>query len=197
MTNIDPFILFKEWFEEANSNKKIKQANAMNLATSTASGFPSSRIVLLKDFSSDGFIFYTNLDSRKGKELQANPRVALCFYWEPLDKQIRIEGNTKQVSDEDADNYFNSRPINSRIGAQYSRQSETMKISINELRDLVQKDVDENPSEIKRPKNWSGFRVVPTRIEFWQDGGISRLHDRKLFIRSDINSKWEIKNLYP
>ena len=117
MTQIDPFQLFKEWFDEADSNKIIKQANAMNLATSTASGFPSSRIVLLKDFSTDGFVFYTNLDSRKGKELKANPRVALCFFWEPLDKQIRIEGNIKPVSTEDADNYFASRPINRKIGA--------------------------------------------------------------------------------
>ena len=128
MTQIDPFQLFKEWFDEADSNKIIKQANAMNLATSTASGFPSSRIVLLKDFTTDGFVFYTNLDSRKGKELKANPRVALCFYWEPLDKQIRIEGNIKPVSNEDADKYFASRPINSKIGACFSRQSDTMNI---------------------------------------------------------------------
>ncbi len=197
MTQIDPFQIFKEWFDEADSNKIIKQANAMNLATSTASGFPSSRIVLLKDYSSDGFVFYTNLDSRKGKELKANPRVALCFYWEPLDKQIRIEGNIKPVSDENADKYFATRPINSKIGACFSRQSDAMNISIAELRNIVKNEIDNNTKEIKRPKNWSGFRVIPTRIEFWLDGGISRLHDRKLFIRSDVNSNWEVKNLYP
>ena len=175
MTQIERIQLFKEWFDEADSNKIIKQTNAMNLATSTASGFPSSRIVLLKDFSADGFVFYTNLDSRKGKELKANPRVALCFLLGPLDKQIRIEGNIKPVSNEDADNYFASRPINSKIGACFSRQSDAMDISIAELRDIVKKEID-NSEEIKRPNNWSGFEVIPTKMEFWLDGGISRLH---------------------
>ena len=169
----------------------------MNLATASRHGFPSSRIVLLKDFDEDGFVFYTNLESRKGNEIKENPRVALCFYWEPLDKQIRIEGNVRQVSDQTADEYFKSRPINSKIGATISKQSKTLNQDILDLRKQVEHAIRDSNQEIERPKFWSGFRIIPTKIEFWEDGGVSRLHKRVLFSRTDTNSAWKNNILYP
>ncbi|MBT4989081.1 MAG: pyridoxamine 5'-phosphate oxidase [Rickettsiales bacterium] len=197
MKEKNPFILFQQWFKDAENHPNIEQANAVNLATSTSNGFPSSRIVLIKDYNEEGFVFYTNLESRKGIELKNNPRVALCFYWEPLGTQIRIEGNVRPVTNDEADDYFSSRPINSQLGAWASQQSHTMEKSLASLRKEVTDKVENNTTPVKRPPYWSGFRVIPTKIEFWQDGGISRLHDRTLYVRSDTNSDWVIKKLYP
>ena len=189
----NPFSLFKEWFDEAQKNE-INDANAMNLSTISKSNFPSSRMVLLKDFDDRGFVFYTNIKSKKGKDIINNPNVSLNFHWKSITKQVRIEGKAISVSDKEADKYFNSRPKESRIGAWSSNQSSKM----NNREDLIEKynfyqDKFKEDS-IPRPDYWSGFRVVPILIEFWQDMPF-RLHDRLEFIK--IDNKWEIKKLFP
>ena len=189
----NPFSLFKEWFEEAQKNE-INDANAMNLSTISTSKSPSSRMVLLKDFDNRGFVFYTNTKSKKGKDIINNPNVSLNFHWKSITKQVRIEGKAISVSDIEADEYFNSRPKESRIGAWASNQSSKM----NDREELIEKynfykeKFTENT--IPRPDYWSGFRVVPRLIEFWQDMPF-RLHDRLEFIK--INNKWEAKKLFP
>ena len=189
----NPFSLFKEWFDEAQKNE-INDANAMNLSTISKSNFPSSRMVLLKDFDDRGFVFYTNTNSKKGKDIINNPNVSLNFHWKSITKQVRIEGKAISVSDKEADEYFNSRPKESRIGAWSSNQSSKM----NNREDLIEKYNFYNEKfkedSIPRPDYWSGFRVVPRLIEFWQDMPF-RLHDRLEFIK--INNKWETKKLFP
>ena len=189
----NPFSLFKEWFDEAQKNE-INDANAMNLSTISKSNFPSSRMVLLKDFDDRGFVFYTNTNSKKGKDIINNPNVSLNFHWKSITKQVRIEGKAISVSDKEADEYFNSRPKESRIGAWASNQSSKM----NNREDLIEKYnfyIDKfKEDSIPRPDYWSGFRVVPILIEFWQDMPF-RLHDRLEFIK--INNKWETKKLFP
>ena len=189
----NPFSLFKEWFEEAQKNE-INDANAMNLSTISKSNFPSSRMVLLKDFDDRGFVFYTNIKSKKGKDIINNPNVSLNFHWKSITKQVRIEGKAISVSDKEADKYFNSRPKESRIGAWASNQSSKM----NNREDLIEKynfyKKKFKEDSIPRPDYWSGFRVVPRLIEFWQDMPF-RLHDRLEFIK--INNKWETKKLFP
>ena len=189
----NPLILFKEWFDEAQKNE-INDANAMNLSTISKSNLPSSRMVLLKDFDDRGFVFYTNIKSKKGKDIINNPNVSLNFHWKSITKQVRIEGKAIPVSDNEADEYFNSRPKESRIGAWASNQSGKM----NNREDLIEKYnfYKDKFKEvlIPRPDYWSGFRVVPRLIEFWQDMPF-RLHDRLEFIK--INNKWETKKLFP
>ncbi len=189
----NPFSLFKEWFDEAQKNE-INDANAMNLSTISKSNFPSSRMVLLKDFDDKGFVFYTNTKSRKGKDIIHNPNVSLNFHWKSITKQVRIEGKAISVSDKEADEYFNSRPKESRIGAWASNQSSKM----NNREDLIEKynfyQNKFNEDSIPRPDYWSGFRVIPILIEFWQDMPF-RLHDRLVFVK--INNKWETKKLFP
>ena len=189
----NPFSLFKEWFEEAQKNE-INDANAMNLSTISKSNFPSSRMVLLKDFDDRGFLFYTNIKSKKGNDIINNPNVSLNFHWKSITKQVRIEGKAISVSDKEADEYFNSRPKESRIGAWSSNQSSKM----NNREDLIEKynfyKGKFKEDSIPRPDYWSGFRVVPRLIEFWQDMPF-RLHDRLEFIK--INNKWETKKLFP
>jgi len=189
----NPFSLFKEWFDEAKKNE-INDANAMNLSTISKSNFPSSRMVLLKGFDDRGFVFYTNINSKKGKDIINNPNVSLNFHWKSITKQVRIEGKAVSVSDKEADEYFNSRPKESRIGAWASNQSSKM----NNREDLIEKysfyKGKFKEDKIPRPDYWSGFRVVPRLIEFWQDMPF-RLHDRLEFIK--INNKWETKKLFP
>ena len=189
----NPFSLFKEWFDEAQKNE-INDANAMNLSTISKSNFPSSRMVLLKDFDDRGFVFYTNIKSKKGNDIINNPNVSLNFHWKSITKQVRIEGKAISVSDKEADEYFNSRPKESRIGAWASNQSSKM----NNREDLIEKynfyKIKFKEDSIPRPDYWSGFRVVPRLIEFWQDMPF-RLHDRLEFIK--INNKWETKKLFP
>lgn len=196
MKQTDPFIMFKEWFEKAEQTPEIKQANAINLATATKDGRPSNRMVLLKSFNEQGFVFYTNLNSRKGNELKENPYVSLCLYWEVLNRQIRIEGKVTSVSNEEADAYFNSRSLESRLGAWASKQSQVMESSIDLLRNAVMHSLKNKMQAIERPEFWSGFRVNPIRIEFWQDGK-ARLHDRVLFSRKTVDTEWTIQRLYP
>ena len=189
----NPFILFKEWFDEAQKNE-INDANAMNLSTISKSNFPSSRMVLLKDFDDRGFVFYTNIKSKKGNDIINNPNVSLNFHWKSITKQVRIEGKAISVSDKEADEYFNSRPKESRIGAWASNQSSKM----NNREDLIKKynfyKEKFKDGSIPRPDYWSGFRVVPRLIEFWKDMPF-RLHHRLEFIK--INNKWETKKLFP
>ena len=191
----DPLQQFTEWFEAARAHAGDSQSNAMTLATADKNGAPSARIVLLKAFDERGFVFYTNLESRKSLELKENPRAALCFFWERLGRQVRIEGTVTLVSDEEADEYFAGRPFVSRIGAVASDQSRLL-VSRGTLMDKIRK-LEEKFSETNpppRPKHWSGWRLMPERIEFWQEGKF-RLHQRELFTRA--GEGWKTEGLYP
>lgn len=194
MEQANPFILFDEVFRQA-ADAGIPEPNAMALATATPDARPSIRMVLLKGFDESGFVFYTNLESRKARELRANPYAALCFHWKEIGKQIRIEGRAEQVSDSEADEYFASRPRGSQLGAWSSLQSAPLS-SREELLERV-RQIEErfSGSEVPRPSFWSGFRLVPDRIEFWTNGEF-RLHDRLLFER-DTNGGWRTMKLYP
>jgi pyridoxamine 5'-phosphate oxidase len=192
-SSTDPFILFKEWFEEA-SKKEINDPNAMNLSTLSSDYKPSSRMVLLKGFDKKGFVFYTNTQSKKGVSIQNNRNVALNFHWKSLLKQVRIEGNANQVSDEEADEYFETRPLESRIGAWASNQSAQL-IDRERLNENIQHYKEKfKDKKIQRPSHWSGFRVEPELIEFWQDMPF-RLHDRLEYKK--INNDWIVRKLFP
>ncbi len=193
--NDNPIECFSQWFNEAKMHDQIKDHNAMCLATTTKDGRPSARMVLLKSHSEDGFTFYTNLESRKAMELMNNPYVALCFYWEPLDKQVRIEGNATQVSDKEADAYFTSRARKSRIGAWASRQSRELKGGMAAfMAEVATTGAKYAVGDIPRPPHWSGFSVAPTRIEFWRAGEY-RLHQRREFTKE--GDQWQSRMLYP
>lgn len=189
----DPFPLFDSWFTDARASEP-NDANAMALATTTADGHPSLRMVLLKGHGPDGFVFYTNLDSRKGKELAENPHVALLFHWKSLRRQIRIEGPVAPVDDATADAYFASRGRDSQLGAWASDQSRPLdnRQSFEARFAKMQARFDGQP--VTRPPRWSGWRVTPTAIEFWQDRA-HRLHERNLFVRD--GETWSKGMLYP
>ena len=188
----NPMDLFEYWFNEAKKTE-INDPNALALATVGKNGIPSVRMVLLKDFNEKGFVFYTNLNSRKGNEIKSNPNASMCFHWKSLLRQVRITGKLSNVSDAEADSYFNSRSFGSRIGAWASNQS-----SVLESRDKLIESIGEfkkkysNEKNIPRPKHWSGWNLNPIEIEFWLDGK-DRIHERLLYSRVD-NNKWE-KNL--
>jgi len=192
-TEKDPIILFRKWFEEAKQ-KEINDPNAMNLSTVSKSLWPSSRIVLLKSFDRNGFVFYTNTESKKGISININPQVSLNFHWKGLLKQIRIEGIAKLLTNKEADKYFDSRPEESKIGAWASDQSSELKNReelINKVKKYTEKYKEKN---IPRPNYWTGFRVEPLLIEFWQDMPF-RLHDRVEYKKN--KNSWIIKRLYP
>jgi pyridoxamine 5'-phosphate oxidase len=189
----NPFARFESWFEEARESE-ISDPNAMTLATADSRGRPSARMVLLKGFDESGFVFYTNLESRKGGELAENPHVALLFHWKSLRRQVRIEGPAVPVSDEEADEYFASRPRGSRIGAWASDQSRPMEGMFVLERRVAEFTAKFGISEIQRPPHWSGYRIAPERIEFWREGRF-RLHEREVFIRDGEN--WRIERLFP
>ena len=186
---------FSEWFLEAENNKVIAEANAVNLATVSEDGRPSNRMVLLKDYDEHGFVFYTNLTSRKGRQLAANANAAMCFYWENMGKQVRIEGAVISVSDDEADAYFASRPLKSRIGAWASKQSQPLDSQSSFLKDVAVQTARFATSDVPRPEFWSGFRLVPNRVEFWQKGEY-RLHER-LTYSLDNAGEWQEQLLYP
>ena len=191
--NKNPFKQFEIWFEEA---KKIglKDPNAMNVASATKSGIPSSRMVLLKAYSEEGFIFYTNYTSRKSGEILDNPIVALNFFWDALERQIRVEGEIKKVEKEVSDAYFNSRSRLSQLGAHASNQSQIIE-NYEELTDKLNSfDEKYKDTDIPRPDHWGGFIVIPSSIEFWQ-GHDGRLHDRLKFEKE--NNYWVLKRLSP
>ena len=188
----DPIQLFNLWMNEAKKTEP-NDPNALSLATSDQSNFPSVRIVLLKDYSQNGFVFYTNLNSQKGNELKENPKVAMCFHWKSLLRQIRVSGLVKQVDEDVADQYYNSRGYESRIGAWASKQSEKLNSRnqlINAIEEYKNKYNDEN--KVPRPGHWSGWNLSPSSIEFWLDGD-SRIHERLKYTK-DNSGKW-IKSL--
>ena len=189
----DPFALFDEWMGEAEASE-LNDPNAMTLATATADGVPSARMVLLKGIDDRGFVFYTNLDSRKGGELTANPRAALCFHWKSLRRQVRVTGAVESVRGDEADAYFKSRPRGSRIGAWASRQSQPLASRRELIAEVARHTARFGLGEIPRPPNWSGFRVVPDTIEFWRDRPF-RLHDRLVYSR--VEGGWRTKRLFP
>jgi len=190
----DPFQQFGKWWTEALESG-IEEANAMTLATATPEGMPTARIVLIKGYDRNGFVFFTNYESRKGKELLENPHACLLFFWSALERQVRIEGICEKVSEEESDNYFHSRPEGSRIGAWVSPQSQV--IGGREVLDekLNQISVQYADGAIPRPPHWGGYVVVPRVIEFWQ-GRPSRLHDRIRY-RLDASGSWKIERLAP
>ena len=191
----DPIQLFKLWMDEAKKAEP-NDPNALSLATSDKNNFPSVRMVLLKDFNQNGFVFYTNLNSQKGNELKENPNVAMCFHWKSLLRQIRISGTVTQVNDEVADQYYNSRGYESRIGAWASKQSEELSGRdqlINSIKEYKNKYNDEN--KVPRPSHWSGWNLSPSSIEFWLDGE-SRIHERLKYIK-DSSGQWRKSLLSP
>ena len=188
----DPIQLFKVWMDEA---KKLEpnDPNALSLATSNKNNLPSVRVVLLKEFNQNGFVFYTNLNSQKGNELKENPNAAMCFHWKSLLRQVRVSGTITQVEDKVADQYYNSRGYDSRIGAWASKQSKELNNRdelTKSIKEYKQKFNDEK--NVPRPNHWSGWNLSPKRIEFWLDGD-SRIHER-LKYTIDKNGNW-IKSL--
>ena len=173
----NPISLFKIWFEEAKKSE-LNDPNALSLATSDNMGVPSVRMVLLKSFDNNGFVFYTNLNSTKSKAIKDNPIVSMCFHWKSLLRQIRIFGSIENVSDKEANDYYNSRKYGSRIGAWASKQSTTLR-NRNELLSSIEKYKKKYPdtNEVPRPEYWSGWRLIPNEIEFWLDGE-NRIHER-------------------
>ncbi|MFO8068037.1 MAG: pyridoxamine 5'-phosphate oxidase [Bacteroidales bacterium] len=189
----DPLIQFKNWFEDA-LKLKVTEPNAMTISTIGADCKPSSRTVLLKGIDDDGFVFFTNYNSRKATQLMENPNAALTFLWPEIQRQAHVEGVVEKISAEESDIYFNSRPKNSRIGAWISPQS-----SVIESRKFLEEKFEEfkntySDKEIKRPQHWGGFRLIPQRIEFWQ-GRENRLHDRILYEKS--GNTWKLCRLAP
>ena len=191
----DPIDQFRMWLDAALA-ADLPDPTAMCLATVDKSGRPSQRMVLLKDYGDDGFVFFTNLESRKASEFESNPNVAVCFHWKSLQRQVRIEGNVSQVSDEEADEYFNSRARLSRIGAWASMQSQVLESRDYLLTRLKTFEEKYNGETIPRPTHWSGNRIKAKRIEFWQDGDF-RLHDRFVFERQSLEDAWTKTRLYP
>ena len=184
----DPIDLFDTWMQEAKKTEP-NDPNAVALATSSKNNIPSVRMVLLKDFNQKGFVFYTNLDSQKGHELRENPNVAMCFHWKSLLRQIRVNGTVSLVPNKSADEYYNSRSYESRIGAWASKQSKELK-----NRDLLDKSIEEykkkyaDKNKVPRPNYWSGWNLSPSSIEFWLDGD-NRIHERLKYIKN-LKGEW-------
>jgi len=190
----DPFQQFKKWWNEA-LHSQIEEANAMTLATASGDGVPSARIVLLKGFDEKGFVFFTNYESYKGMQLLENPRACLVFFWKELERQIRITGLVEKTSNQTSDEYFNSRPEGSRIGAVASPQSRVITDrNWLELNEEIMRLRFEG-KEIKRPMHWGGYRVKPVTIEFWQ-GRPNRMHDRIQYNLQE-DASWKIERLAP
>ncbi|SDF88532.1 MULTISPECIES: pyridoxamine 5'-phosphate oxidase [Thalassobaculum] len=191
----DPFEQFRLWFAEAEASE-VNDANAMTLATAGSDGRPSARIVLMKDYDESGVVFYTNTESQKGLQLAVNPFAALLFHWKSLRRQVRFEGAVTPVTAAEADDYYDSRPRNSRIGAWASQQSRPLADRAT-LMQSVERFSGEYPGEaVPRPPYWSGYRLSPLRIEFWHDGAF-RLHDRFVFTRQAEGQPWSVQRLYP
>lgn len=188
----DPFAQFERWWNEALA-AEILEVNAMTLATATAAGKPSARIVLLKGYDAKGFVFFTNYTSRKGQEIAENGQATLLFFWKELERQVRIEGKIEKITAQENDEYFHSRPEGSRIGAWSSPQSQVIQ-DRSVIEENVKKYTEQFKGSIPRPEHWGGYRVVPDHIEFWQ-GRPSRLHDRILYTLE--NEYWQIQRLAP
>lgn len=188
-----PFHQFKDWFEIAIKSNLFYDPTAFNLSTCGKDLIPSSRIVLLKSFDESGFQFFTNYTSEKGNNLKDNPNASMLFFWDKLERQVRIKGSVDKLSEKDSDNYFNSRPYESRIGAIASNQSSQLKSKVD-LENRINEIKEEYPDNPPRPENWGGYKMVPNKFEFWQ-GRSSRLHDRIYYKLT--NEGWTISRLYP
>lgn len=189
----DPIELFKQWYAEAQK-LPLEEPTAMTLATADATGMPSARVVLLKAVDERGFVFYTNLTSPKARDLEVNPRAALCFHWMPVGRQVRVSGHVERVTDAEADAYFASRPRQSQIAAWASKQSQPMEGRFILERRVAKYGLRYAVGNLPRPEFWSGFRVIPEAIEFWNVKPY-RLHDRVLYTRTDTG--WTAAILYP
>jgi len=190
----DPFVHFAQWFDAAKRCKSIEDATAMCVSTVNAQGRPDARMVLLKGYDERGFVFYTNLHSPKGKQLHQQPYAALIFYWEPLKKQVRIQGKTEIVSDAEADAYWRTRARLSQLGAWASKQSEELSNRAILIKDVAKLALKYGTGPAPRPPYWTGVRVIPHKIEFWE-ARLNRLHDRFLYTRD--NTGWQVHRLYP
>jgi pyridoxamine 5'-phosphate oxidase len=191
----EPFALFEQWFAEAGKSEP-NDPNAMSLATVDADGLPDVRMVLLKGADERGFVFYTNEESAKGREIAASPKAALLFHWKSLRRQVRLRGPVALVSDEEADAYFKSRPRDSRIGAWASQQSRPLESRFALEKQIAYYAAKFGVGEVPRPPYWRGFRLIPLAIEFWRDRPF-RLHDRALFTREAAGAAWRRRRLYP
>jgi len=192
----DPFELFGQWYADARKNGTLDEPTAMTLATASPDGQPHARVILLKGVSAKGFDFYTNTRSDKGRQLAENPKAALCFYWMPLGRQVRVEGSVTRVTDDEADAYFASRRRGSQIGAWASEQSAPLDSRaelLHRVRDYERKFEGAN---VPRPPHWHGYRLAPLRIEFWAAGEF-RLHERRVYTRSSPDEAWEQALLNP
>jgi pyridoxamine 5'-phosphate oxidase len=189
----NPISQFSEWFQQG-ADADLPEVNAMTLATVSPEGQPSARVVLLKDFDSRGFVFFTNYLSHKANELQENPRAALVFFWPELQRQVRVEGHVEKVSPQESDEYFASRPRDSQIGAIMSEQSQVVpdREYIDQLFECVQQRLENTTPS--RPETWGGYRLIPNKLEFWQ-GRLNRLNDRILYSLEE--NQWEIYRLAP
>lgn len=195
MADEEPITRFLQWFEEAKETEP-DLPNAMALATTDSNGQPAARMVLLKDVDDQGFVFYTNLESQKGREILHGMKAAMCFHWKSLRRQIRIRGPVTQTTDEEADEYFRSRPRASRIGAWASKQSRPLESRFALEKEVAKFTAKHAVGEVPRPPHWSGFRIDPVYIEFWKDGAF-RLHDRIIFSRGSASEPWAKTRFYP
>ncbi len=194
MPNQNPIQLFEQWYADACTIEGVEHVDAFNLATVSADGQPSNRTLLLKKYDENGFVFYTNLNSRKGKEISVNNKASMCFYWDKLGFQVRIEGVCVQVDDAQADDYFKSRPMQSQVGAWASKQSTPLKSHGHLLKRLAKHGLKVPLGKMQRPEFWSGFRLEPHRMEFMQMKDY-RLHERREFLLT--GGAWSEGLLYP
>ena len=191
----DPIVQFDRWFADAQASE-VNDPNAMTVATADTNGRPSARILLLKGYDADGFVFYTNLNSRKGAELLANPFASLCFHWKSLTRQVRVEGPVILVDDIEADAYFASRARGSQIGAWASQQSQPIADRAALMKTVAEIETRFAGHPVPRPPHWSGVRLKPLCMEFWHDGEF-RLHDRFVFSRKSAGAAWDCQRLSP
>lgn len=190
----NPFKQFNLWFSEAVKTEKVIEPNSMTISTIDSDGYPISRMVLLKHYNTKEFVFFSNYNSIKGKNLENNNKICLNFYWPTINRQVRIKGDVYKIDESESEEYFNSRPVLSRLSASISKQSEVLEDRLKfeaEYKELCDK---KDNIEIKRPSNWGGYSVIPKYFEFWQ-GRRNRLHERVSY--SLINNDWELKDLYP